>query len=132
MNKINTWQYIIIVCLFYSFSITYSLVDDMVSSNTCMSIYTVSYTNHPIETDLHFKKTLSLLQNFQQTSIQVFFVFFYKNSSKLCCIYTSFSKMCPKCKRRLSTYRSIHTSSKDHNRGQISNKCTALTQNDLQ
>ena len=35
---------------------------------------TVSYTALPMKTDLHFQLTLSKLQNFKQTSIQLFFV----------------------------------------------------------
>ena len=34
----------------------------------------VSYTALPMKTDLHFQPTLSELQNFQQTLIQLFFV----------------------------------------------------------
>ena len=41
------------------------------NSSSC----TVSYTALPMKTDLHFQPTLSKLQNFQQTSIQLFFVF---------------------------------------------------------
>ena len=47
---------------------------------------TVSYTALPMKTDLHFQPTLSYLQNFKQSSIQLFF--FSKNSSK--CIDTFF------------------------------------------
>ena len=42
-----------------------------------------------MKTDLRIQPTLSKLQNFQQTSIQLFFVFL-KNSSKLSCIDTTF------------------------------------------
>ena len=34
-----------------------------------------SYTALPMKTEMHFQPTLSKLQNFQQTSIQLFFVF---------------------------------------------------------
>ena len=40
-----------------------------------ISSSTVSYTALPMKTDLHFQQTLSKLHNFQQTSIQLFFVF---------------------------------------------------------
>ena len=48
------------------------LIDDMVSKN--ISDCTVSDTALPMKTDLHLQPTLSLLQYFQQTSIQLFFV----------------------------------------------------------
>ena len=41
------------------------------NSSSC----TVSYTALPMKTDLYFQPTLSTLQNVQQTSIQLFFVF---------------------------------------------------------
>ena len=41
-----------------------------------ISICTASYTALPMKTDLHFQPTLSKLQNVQQSSIQLFFVFF--------------------------------------------------------
>ena len=40
-----------------------------------ISSCTVSYTALAMKTDLHFQPTLSKLQNFQQTSIQLIFVF---------------------------------------------------------
>ena len=48
------------------------LMVDMTSKN--ISRCTVSYTALPMKTDLHFQPTLSKLQNFQQTSIEIFFV----------------------------------------------------------
>ena len=48
------------------------LMDDMASKN--ISSCTVSYKALPIKTDLHYQPTLSWLQNFQQTSVQLFFV----------------------------------------------------------
>ena len=48
-------------------------MDDMASKN--ISRYSVSYTALPMKTDFkYFQPTLSWLQNFQQTSIQLFFV----------------------------------------------------------
>ena len=45
---------------------------DMASKN--MSRFTVSYSALPMKIDLHFQPTLPQLQNFKQTSIQLFFI----------------------------------------------------------
>ena len=79
----------------------------------------MSYTALPIKTDLHFQPTLSKLQNFQQTSIQLFFVspqivqnvvtlthFFFQNVTQV--------------KTRLNTQIPIHMSSVDLYKGQVS------------
>ena len=49
------------------------LMVDMALKN--ISSFTVSYTPLPMKTDLHFQPTLPWLQNFQRTSIQLFFAF---------------------------------------------------------
>ena len=75
------------------------LIDDMTLKN--ISNCTVSYTALQMKTDLHFQPTLSATKfpiDFNST-----FLCFSENSSKLCCIDITFSKMCRTFKRRLST-----------------------------
>ena len=58
-----------------------------------------------MKTDLHFQPTLSKLQNFQQTSIQLFFVF-SENASKQYCIDITFSQDVPHSQK---TFKYIKT-----------------------
>ena len=84
-----------------------------------ISSCTVSYTALPMKTDLHFQPTLSWLQNFQQTSIQLFFVSPQIVQNVVTLTHFLF-KMCHTLKTRLNAQISIHMSSVDLYKGQVS------------
>ena len=75
---------------------------DMASKNISSCI--VSYIARPMKTDLYFQTTLSSLQNFQQTSIQLFFVFL--QTLRNCVALTHFFQHVPHVE---NTFKYINT-----------------------
>ena len=72
-----------------------------------------------MKTDLNFLPTLSWLQNFQQTSIQLFFVS-QQIVQNVVTLTHFFFKKCHTLKTRLNTQILIHISSVDLYKGQVS------------
>ena len=72
-----------------------------------------------MKTDLHFQPTLYKLQNFQQTSIQLFFVS-PQIVQNVVTLTHFFFNLCHTLKTRLNTQIPMHISSVDLFKGQVS------------